>query len=37
MACGTPVAASDRGALAEIGEPAVLVFDPEDLRPSPRL
>ena len=30
MACGTPVAASDRGALAEVAGPAALVFDPED-------
>jgi glycosyltransferase involved in cell wall biosynthesis len=30
MACGTPVAASDRGALAEIAGGAAMLFDPED-------
>jgi glycosyltransferase involved in cell wall biosynthesis len=30
MACGTPVAASDRGALAEVCGDAALPFDPED-------
>ena len=29
MACGTPVAASDRGALAEVAGEAALLFDPE--------
>src|SRR5205823_6561493 len=31
MACGTPVAASDRGALAEVCGDAALAFDPEDV------
>jgi glycosyltransferase involved in cell wall biosynthesis len=31
MACGTPVAASDRGALAEVLGDAALRFDPEDV------
>ncbi|MEA2154422.1 MAG: hypothetical protein QOE11_562 [Solirubrobacteraceae bacterium] len=30
MACGVPVAASDRGALAEVCGDAALLFDPED-------
>jgi glycosyltransferase involved in cell wall biosynthesis len=30
MACGTPVATSDRGALAEVASDAALRFDPED-------
>jgi len=30
MACGVPVAASDRGALAEVCGDAALMFDPED-------
>jgi glycosyltransferase involved in cell wall biosynthesis len=30
MACGIPVAASDRGALAEVCGEAALLFDPED-------
>jgi glycosyltransferase involved in cell wall biosynthesis len=30
MACGTPVAASDRGALGEVCGDAALAFDPED-------
>jgi glycosyltransferase involved in cell wall biosynthesis len=30
MACGVPVAASDRGALAEVCDDAALLFDPED-------
>ena len=30
MACGTPVAASDRGALGEVAGDAALRFDPED-------
>lgn len=30
MACGTPVACSDRGALAEVAGDAALLFDPED-------
>jgi glycosyltransferase involved in cell wall biosynthesis len=31
MACGTPVAASDRGAVAEVCGGAALAFDPEDV------
>jgi glycosyltransferase involved in cell wall biosynthesis len=31
MACGTPVAASNRGALAEVAGDAALTFDPEDV------
>jgi glycosyltransferase involved in cell wall biosynthesis len=31
MACGVPVAASDRGALAEVCGDAALLFDPEDV------
>jgi glycosyltransferase involved in cell wall biosynthesis len=31
MACGTPVAASDRGAVAEVCGDAALAFDPEDV------
>ncbi len=31
MACATPVAASDRGALAEVCGNAALLFDPEDV------
>jgi glycosyltransferase involved in cell wall biosynthesis len=31
MACGCPVAASTRGALAEVGDDAVLAFEPEDV------
>jgi glycosyltransferase involved in cell wall biosynthesis len=31
MACATPVAASDRGALAEVCGDAALLFDPEDV------
>jgi glycosyltransferase involved in cell wall biosynthesis len=30
MACGTPVAASDRGAIAEVAGTTALLFDPED-------
>jgi glycosyltransferase involved in cell wall biosynthesis len=30
MACGTPVAASDRGAIAEVAGSAALLFDPDD-------
>jgi glycosyltransferase involved in cell wall biosynthesis len=30
MACGTPVAASNRGAIAEVAGDAALLFDPED-------
>jgi glycosyltransferase involved in cell wall biosynthesis len=30
MACGTPVAASNRGAIAEVAGHAALLFDPED-------
>lgn len=30
MACGTPVATSDSGALAEVADDAAVVFDPED-------
>jgi glycosyltransferase involved in cell wall biosynthesis len=30
MACGTPVAASNRGAIAEVAGSAALLFDPED-------
>jgi glycosyltransferase involved in cell wall biosynthesis len=30
MACGTPVAASDRGAIAEVAGPAAHLFDPTD-------
>lgn len=30
MACGTPVAASDRGAIAEVAGDAALLFDPDD-------
>jgi len=30
MACGTPVATSDRGSLAEVAGDAALLFDPED-------
>jgi glycosyltransferase involved in cell wall biosynthesis len=32
MACGTPVAASDRGAIAEVCGEAALLFDPGDAR-----
>jgi glycosyltransferase involved in cell wall biosynthesis len=31
MACGTPVAASDRGAVAEVCGDAALAFEPEDV------
>jgi glycosyltransferase involved in cell wall biosynthesis len=31
MACGTPVASSDRGALGEVTADAALGFDPEDV------
>jgi glycosyltransferase involved in cell wall biosynthesis len=30
MACGTPVAASNRGAIAEVAGSAAILFDPED-------
>jgi glycosyltransferase involved in cell wall biosynthesis len=30
MACGTPVAASNRGAIAEVAGSAALLFDPDD-------
>jgi glycosyltransferase involved in cell wall biosynthesis len=30
MACGTPVAASNAGALAEVAGDAAILFDPED-------
>lgn len=31
MACGTPVAASGRGSLAEVADDAALTFDPDDV------